>query len=312
MSRPASSRARLLLPAALVLVASFTSAAARADNRSDASELFRAAQAAYERGELRAAALAFAQAYEKAPNPVAKYNEGLSWQQAGDLPRAADALARVVDSADLPDAARADARRRMSDLSPRLFVLTVTAVVPGALFSIAHVSDRPGPLTTHLLPGDHVLRMRLPGGVVVERHVAATAGHAADLVLTPPVASPSVATPVTAHAKVPMAVSPLPADPPRPWLTVGWVGVAVGGAALGVGVGFGVAFKDALDDFAAHGDTSASTRSRAVTDQAVANTSLVVAAVAGAAGVTLVASSLLGGKARVQVAGARLLLGGEF
>jgi hypothetical protein len=97
-------------------------------DRRVASELFRAAAAAFEARDFDAAAELFLEADERAPAAAAMFNAARAWQAAGAFPRAAqayaEALARVPR---LTDALAEDARRALEALDPQVARLAVIA-----------------------------------------------------------------------------------------------------------------------------------------------------------------------------------------
>ena len=92
---------RLLLLLAVLL----WPAGAVADDRAVAAETFRAAEKAYQRGDHRAAAVAFEASHQMAPHGAALYNAGLAWQ-AADEPAPVAAKQYVLCDFEEADAAK--------------------------------------------------------------------------------------------------------------------------------------------------------------------------------------------------------------
>src|SRR5262249_18379824 len=144
---------------ALLVVSAFASRAqAQTATPKEAPEFFRAAVAAYERGDYRAAAIAFDEAYRRAPRAAVRYNAGLAWEAAGALARAADAYGAVADSPDLDEPSRSDAQGRLAKLNAQLGTVRVTDPV-GELVSIAHAERVRIPCVIHLRGGEYELHL---------------------------------------------------------------------------------------------------------------------------------------------------------
>src|SRR5688572_1532019 len=102
-----------------------TAPALAEDQKTLARERFAEASAAHARGDFREAARLFEEAHRLAPAAGAKFNAGIAWDQAGDLPRAADdyEIALEMGGLDRQDAAQASSR--LSALKQQLAVLRV-------------------------------------------------------------------------------------------------------------------------------------------------------------------------------------------
>ena len=141
-----------------------------AQEESAAGEFFRAATAAYARGDYAAAARAFEAAHQRAPRGPTMYNAGLSWQEAGQAARAADAFALALSTGQLSAEQQSDAEQRLATTSAALGVLSVKAP-GGSRVSVAHARDIAAPARIHLAPGTYVVRIERKDGSRVERQV---------------------------------------------------------------------------------------------------------------------------------------------
>jgi hypothetical protein len=140
-----------------------------------AAEFFRAAVAAYERHEFRAAALAFEEAYRRVPRSAAIYNAGRCWEAAGDRARAADAFMVALAARDLEEHDAQVARDRLAELTPSLATIEAQGL-PTATVSVDGVDRGPLPRAIHVTPGEHTVHVLRRDGTVVVRRVTVAAG----------------------------------------------------------------------------------------------------------------------------------------
>ncbi len=98
------------------------------------------------------------------------YNAGLSWQEAGDAPRAADAFALAISTGGLSAEQQSDAEQRLATTSATLGVLSVKAP-EGSRVSVGHARDIAAPARIHLAPGAYVVHIERKDGSPVERQV---------------------------------------------------------------------------------------------------------------------------------------------
>jgi tetratricopeptide (TPR) repeat protein len=242
-------RSPFLVAAVALLALSASAPRARADDpRAAAAELFRVGAQAFERGDFRAAALAFEEADRRSPNAITIYNAGLAWDSAGDAPRAADGFREARGRGGLADPKDAHARERLDHLERELGLIQVVAP-PGAIVSVAHVVRRSAPIAAHVVPGSIEVRTEIlepaldasspPKAVEQRKTIAVRAGESALVTFeSTPRPSPVVA-------------------PKWGWIALGGALAATGaGVALGAS---GLARRDAFDasgrtDVAAHDD----------------------------------------------------------
>lgn len=173
-------RPGLVVAATLVAAAVAATAAtgARADDRqAEAARRFQAGSEAYGRGDFRAAARSFDEAYRVAPRAAAVYNAGLSWESAGERTRAADDYTRALERSDLGTAERADATGRLRALERTLGRLTLSAPA-GTTLTMDAVEVPPGSTVAHVEPGRHELHAAYADGREDTRTLNVRAGEA--------------------------------------------------------------------------------------------------------------------------------------
>ncbi len=248
---------RLVVVISLALGGTLDSAAARADEPAvDAAQFFRAGRAAYERKEYRAAALAFLEAYRRAPRAAAAYNAGRAWEAAGEPELGADAFARALEG-ELGPEDTAYARARLE--THRELFARVDVVAPAGGVVFVRGAERGAiPTTVHLAPGAHEIRVRRRDGSEVARTLTlARAGERVELALedTPP--PPSAPPPKPSPA--PPKAAPLP-PPERATPVFAWASLA-GAGALGVAGAYTYSrFANARSSFESSGSHDGSTR----------------------------------------------------
>ena len=280
--------ARYLAGAVVAASLLFGSAGDAGADQAHAAERYRAAEEAYAHGAYRAAAETFEAAFREDPRGATIYNAGVSWEAAGDGPRAADDYATALAASDLRGAERADASKRVSALQAKLGRLDATGPT-GAKISVAHVEGTALPAQVHLGAGAYSVRVAYADGHVEARDVRIATGSAVSLDLAPTSAPPPRAAPPE-PATAPAITPPRPADAgssSSPLRTAGWVALG-GGAALAVAaIALGEATLGARDTFDATGDTSQSAHDRAVSLRTWTNVAWVAAGVVGATGIVL-------------------------
>ncbi|OJY25743.1 MAG: hypothetical protein BGO98_34555 [Myxococcales bacterium 68-20] len=272
---------------ALVLVTLVMEREAFADDARSAGELFRSGEEAYAERRFRDAASAFDEANRKAPRGATAYAAGVSWHEAGEPARAADALELALETGGLDDESRVDARTRLARISPLLATMTVDGP-PGARVTLAHMTDAAVPLKIHLAPGRHVAKRADVAGAPSIKIVVA-AGESARVVLSD--------------------VSIVEDDPPPPssfTRTAGWVGIGAAGVFSASAVVLGLATLKARDDFSDSGNTDASMRDRALSFRTMTNVAWAAAAASGLGGITLLVLSPRASAAKVQLGATEL------
>lgn len=263
---------RAFLALAISLGSMTAPATARADS-TEAEQLFRAARAAFERREFRAAASAFEEAYRHSQHAAVLYNAGVAWQAAGDEARAADAFARSIAKGDLDADAGRDAERRLADLSARVGRIDLKGV-PALTVSVAHVRDAHPPLTVYVAPGRYDIVSTAQDAPAQTRRVEVSAGATAAVELPSPPAKPRTPPPPKTE---PSTVR---------WVVSGsLVGVSI--AAVTTGAILGVSATRSLDDYAATGYTDVALRDKTADLKHAANGFFIAAGITGVAGVIL-------------------------
>jgi hypothetical protein len=257
-------RTRLASLTALVLTASCTIGVASGQEGAAAARSFQAGAQAYARSDFRAAAAAFDDAYRLAPRGAAAYNAGLSWERAGEAPRAAQDYSKALVSSDLGAAERADATGRLKGLEGHVGRLRVVAP------DDAQVSVDDSDVTevaTHLYvaPGRHALRVQLGNGRTESRSVSVGPGETVEARFASPELDVRPARPEAPPAADPLK-TPASAGPDRTM-----VFVTLGGAAL-MSIAAIVSYEHGLSErnaFVQGNYTSGSLRDQAETFRAL-------------------------------------------
>lgn len=203
--------------------------------------------AAFEKKDFRTAATKFEAAYREAPRGAVLFNAGLSWDAAGDHPRAADDLAQALARADLRPQEAAQAQKRLDELRAQLGVLDVRAPA-GAKLHVEHVTDGVVPRRVFVQPGPHRVEVKSERGSAATT-VTAEAGKET------PVSLDIVAAPVSSPIT---PANPGPVDKPKDGSTQKLVGIILAGAGVvsaGVAVGLGLSALSARDDYEQTGFT---------------------------------------------------------
>jgi tetratricopeptide (TPR) repeat protein len=221
--------------------------------RRGAAELFRAGQAAFDRGDHQAAARAFEQAHARVPSGQALYNAARAWDAAGQESKSASAYAAAMLRSDLPEAPRAHVEERLSELRRRLGEIDVSGV-EGTRLEVAGLEPRDVPTLVLLPPGRHTLVFVAGDGP--KRRVTIEIGAGERLEIREPDVEKERATSLAAVAPAQQASAA------RPWLA--WSGVAVAGVAGAAAVVLGLNTRTALDDFEDSGNTDRDAHDRAV------------------------------------------------
>jgi hypothetical protein len=254
-----------------------TSLPATADEPNDAAASFREGTAAFDRGDYRAAALAFEAAHRRAPHPSALYNAARAWEAGGDRGRAADAFVGAL-AAGLEGAQRRDAEQRVGVLGPSLARLRVSAP-PGSRVSVGHLERREPPAEAYVEPGEYEVRVELPDRRHLSRRVSVGAGEHTLAFEAPPAAAPRAE---------PRAVASSPPATGSPVRIAGFVGLGTAAALGGAAIALGVATVSARDRWDDDGHRNLSLRDDAVTLRTWTNVAAFSAAAVGAAGLILV------------------------
>ena len=291
--------ARALLGSVVIL----GSAPAAADDRhAAAQEIFRAGSAAYERGEFRAAALAFEAAHREAPHAAALYNAGIAWEAVRENGRAADAYEAALGLGGLEAGQERDARAHLTALERVLARVEVSAP-SGALVSLAHAERRAVPAAVHVEAGAHEVRVSLVDGRALSRAVRVAAAERAVVAFEAPAASAPLVPRAARIPSAPPPALPPPDDGSLPLRPIGWAalggGVLIGGAA----VALGVAALDQRDAYDASGHRDADARDAAAGLRTWTNVAWVGAGVLALGGVVLLLAAPSGEPVKTSFAG---------
>jgi hypothetical protein len=243
------------------------------------AELFNEGQAAYKRGEYRAAAESFEAANRLAPRGATVYNAGVAWQAAQDRPRAADAYQLALEMGELEPSFASDARERLAALNKLLASVGVSAPI-GATVSVAHVQRAAIPARFYLEAGHHEATCEAPDGRTARRALEVHAGESFSFAFELPAAELASA-PLEAARAEPIV------EPPGPNRTPAWIALSVAAVGAGTGALCGAEALSARDTFFASGLTDAGAHDRAASFRAAANVGWAAAAVGAAAGAWL-------------------------
>jgi len=171
---------RALALSAALAAASLTAPAAAQDAGGAAGRAFQAGTQAYARGDFRAAAASFDEAYRIAPRGAAAYNAGLSWEAAGEAARASDDYARALRAGDLGTVERADTTGRLRNLESKLGRVSVFAP-DDARVSLDGRDVTDAGRGLHVTPGSHALRIEYGDGQDESRSVRVAAGEVVEI-----------------------------------------------------------------------------------------------------------------------------------
>lgn len=221
----------------LVCLLALSSAVAHADGTTPdkdwkdaaavASQFFRAGQAAYDRSEYRAAALAFMEAYRRVPRGAVIYNAGRAWEAAADKEQAADAFARALQHPDFKNDDATFAREHLAALEASLALAEVTGPVGGTVL-VSGAERGIIPVLVHLSLGVHEVRVRRRDGTEVSRSVKMSGpGERISIALEDSPAPPQATAPLTA---------PVPDRAPGSLRTGMWISIGAAAVLTGVGI----------------------------------------------------------------------------
>jgi tetratricopeptide (TPR) repeat protein len=239
-----------------------------------AAEFFKQARVRYAAGKFGEAAALFERADELEPHAAVVFNAATAWDQAGNLPRAADDYARAL-AGDLDDASRKRAKTRSKELEGELGVLEIAAP-KGSELTVDGRTRHEFPARFHVAPGKLTVSFKLPGGAPDTRTADVAAGAVVSLDLAPPAATPAPPPPEP-------PISRESSSDPR-WPIAGWVAVGVSAGLAATSAILWSKAKDERDSLVA-GDADA--RGRAQTLETWTNVTLVSSVLLGAAGITV-------------------------
>jgi tetratricopeptide (TPR) repeat protein len=269
----------------LVLLCCLVTAPAAAD-REAAQELFRSGRSAYKRGDYIAAAHSFEQAYEQDRTAEALYNAALSWHAAGRHARAATHYERALAAGGLDPKLEPEARRLLTELEPKVGVVTVDG--PAGEASIEGALSAAVPARFYVDPGSHEVRLRRPDGSESTQTVVVSAGGVARVSFAaPPVAKPRP-KPAPPAAPRPQPDKRTDDGSVRPLL--GWGAIGLGVAAAGAAIYLGTQAVEARDEWVESNLEDLDAHDRAVRLRTWTNIAWGGALVFGATGAVLLLS----------------------
>jgi tetratricopeptide (TPR) repeat protein len=263
-----------------------------ADQKTLARERFGEASAAHARGDYLEAAKLFEEAHRLAPAAGAKFNAGIAWDQAGDLPRAADAYETALEMGGLDQQDAKQAESRLSALKQVLGSLRIEEPT-GAVVSVAHLDRAPVPARAHVRPGDYQLRAEI-GAHTTTLKVVIGAGEVKTVRFDKPGSGGKIEpTPRVTKRKRgdPLAATPGPEDrpPSRSSAQKTWGFIALGAGVVlgGTAVFLGTRTLSARDDYVHDGEKDQDKYDKAVALRTWTNVTAGGAVVAGGLGTVL-------------------------
>lgn len=228
-----------------------------------AKELFQWGQKLYKQARYAEAIAKFEEAYAVRPHPVIYFNIGKCNEQLGETAKALrnyrDYLRLAPDAKDKETVtdAIANLERRLREKGQQQ--LMVFADPPNARISVDGKELGGSPASVELVAGNHTLTVQADGYEKVERSFVMQTTRATEMTITlRPVAkeTPPIATDVPKKEEPPKSVTDVPPPPPPPVVVVdqpkkGRVFTYVAGgtaiAALGAGIGMGIAAQSNAD-----------------------------------------------------------------
>jgi tetratricopeptide (TPR) repeat protein len=215
---------------------------------------------AYKEGRYRDAIDLFLEADQLAPSAALSFNIGAAYEKLGEAAAALrwyrDYLRRAPDTAD-----RAQVEALVSGFEHTLQSngvqqMTISSTPDGAELMVDGQSVGVTPYTLEVPPGSHVLSLKLAGHAPASRTVDLPADHAIDVAVelateenqeskgdaqpAPPIPAAAASTPAKPHEAA--------SNDGKLLTTLGWVGVAAGGAALGGALVFELLRQSAESD----------------------------------------------------------------
>jgi hypothetical protein len=266
---------RPFVVAALIFLAA---PAAADEDAATAASMFKAASAAYARGEYRAAATAFEEADRRAPRAAAVYNAALAWDDAGDKARAADDYAVALSRTDITPANATRARERLGVLDKHLAIVDITA--GGATISLAY-ARRSAPTRVYVAAGSYTVEAVWPDGRRVEKKITVEIGTTIITLEPPPL-------PPAKKSEPPPPPPPRAPDPSTTQQNIGIGFLVFGGVGAASAVFLGVRAISARDEFNASGHTDRDARERAASLRTWTNVAWLGAGVLAATGTILI------------------------
>ncbi len=279
--------ARALLAGIALVCAAPTLAQAQdtPDTAAEAKHQFDAGKKAFESGRFKEAAMAFEAAASYKPNAVALYTAGVSWEQASQPERAADAYGRAVNLQGLTAQQSSTAKSRLASLEKTMGALTVTGP-DGDKVQLDTLTEAPVPAHLHGTPGMHTLHVKTPDGTITNQNVSLEVGATKTVDVTPKAAPDhTTETPPTPKPEKKVVVE-TPVARTNIVKSLGFAAIGVGGASALAGLVLGLSANDAGDAYNAGPTRQAYDHANALAMWTTV--SFIVAGVFVAGGVTLV------------------------
>ena len=281
-------RHALAVLASLILTL-FAANAPAQDNKTLAREKFSEATAAHARGEYAEAARLFEEAHRLAPAAGAKFNAGIAWDQAGELPRAADAYELALDMGGLTEDEAEQAQTRLGALKKVLGYVRIDRPI-GARVSIEQLEDAPIPARLHVRPGRHELELTMDDRTMT-RVIQVGAAEVKEVSLEGERALPSKPRRSVTKSDVREGREPDRDKPPvqrsSAQKTWGWIAIGTGAVLAGTAIVLGVRTLNARDKWDDNRHQEVALRNDAVTLRNWTNVAWGGAAVAGGVGTVL-------------------------
>lgn len=200
---------------------------------------------AYKAGRYRESIDYFLEADRLSPSAALSFNIARAYENIDDAAAALrwyrDYLRRDAKAADKTDVEKTIAAFEARLAEKGVQQITVVTEPPGATLLLDGQPLGVTPWTGEVAPGAHKLQLRRDGYAPAEQDLDVPPDHATDVALTLTTAAPEAApTAAPSPAPAPAApAAPAPRDESKesgsafPFTKLGWVGVGVGGAALG-------------------------------------------------------------------------------
>ncbi len=208
-------------------------------NTEDAAALFAKGEDAFRAERFEEAARLFERADAAAPHASVIYNAAVSWDQAGQLARAADGYMTALQRGGLSERDTLDAEGRLDALASQLGFVQIARPV-GGLVSVGHKQQEPIPARFFLMPNDYDVLLETETGSA-ETPISVVAGKTLRVQLAQPVAAVEPQPRQTAPDPPP---PPPIMDPPSAQSSstqriVGWACVGAGVVASGAAIYLG-------------------------------------------------------------------------
>jgi hypothetical protein len=239
-------RAELVL-ACLVVATPAIARAGEPTAHDRAAQSFEQARSAFARRDFTAAALAFEQAAEYEPHPIAWLDAAEAWTNAGEPVRAAIACDRILDDPATPPRFRREAEQRLGAVAREVATVDVRGR-EGTRAALDGGADFAVPARRRTRRGAHELAIVEPGAGGPRRIPITVRGGetvVVDLSVAPAEPPPR---PSPSPAPAPPAVSPPAPTRSGPPLA-SWIAFGAAGVGAAATTFFGIRTSSARDDF---------------------------------------------------------------